>query len=1446
MKVAKNQQMKVLESSPKYKVLDTPDKRARNNLYIEYEIKYATTQNGSATKGHKECIYYEISRCGDGILDTNYDEICDPADPNQVGWWNGWCNDSCQPVTKVEEPECNSDYNGQTVTELVWWDYLCNKWTITWFKYNELTHTWTWRCENSEGKWVNCSANKPYDWTLLIDKSLVWSKEIKNTWDLITWNIRVTATWWDVTDFVVTDHLPSILWYSGYEITHNPWLTVSTPTLTWDDVIWDVKWTLKAWEYLEIRLTTYAKEMPRVDFTNVACVRENPNDPEKCDQVDIPVDWTLLIDKSLVWSKEIKNTWDLITWNIRVTATWWDVTDFVVTDHLPSILWYSGYEITHNPWLTVSTPTLTWDDVIWDVKWTLKAWEYLEIRLTTYAKEMPRVDFTNVACVRENPNDPEKCDQVDIPVDWTLLIDKTLVWEREVKEVGDLITWNIKVTATWWNVTDFIVIDHLPRVLDYVSYSIVNNPWLTVSEPVVSWKNIEWDVKWTLQEWKSLEISVVTSVTEMPKIDYENVACVRENPNDPEKCDKEDLPVMKVRIVKTFTDGTKVKTVGIWDTIAYKVSFGNSGTASASITSLKDFLPKNVSYVSSEIFINGQSVHSEVVSWSEIINSGTRVDGVYIDIYSWITLNPWDNGYIILTWKVLSDNQDSRTNFACIYVNDEKIDCDDARHDITTTLACTAPVIDTKSFTKAGWTTNVVCKTAPAWEKANSIELDCGNGTTYTWSNISELSWSCTYPANSSSSSRSYSVVCKVNGDTADNCKWTVSVAGGWNPPSGEDPHCKAPEIVNSWDYIKEVTCKTDNGDDYLIWVTCFDEDTIHISSWKVSSFTYACKYDKAGNYNIQCYVPKYKNADTVTKDDTKPNQCGTWAQVSYLCKSVKVNPESGTSKTRQVTCETTLPANEVESIAIYCNYDNDKNTAAKTGSKVSSLTWECTYSSNWTYKVQCVVNWKVENSCEATAKKTSGWGGWWWGGRKETVYVTGMSCFNVNAWNVSIEKWEILPFYWNIEKLSESVKEWIYVEYDTWTYKYGNNNYNSMYGKSCNEKETIALNSMLCSFKITNWDWKIVSSWTYPCLSDEAKNIANKPLIERWINWMEDKYGVNSKWEKVVWSLDPYGKPMWNLWYVFRSNIQYITGFASNETTLWEYKITLTQVDYLYCDEDKKWEKWEPYKSVCESNFMVSDSYTVQKTPSGNLTASTEKLSNYVYMDWTSTFKASELLNAISATDYKANKEIEGAMDKFIKKYEKLAVEVKSNSFNWKNLTVKKVPWKNIYFISWDEIGFSGGKNAKITKPFTIVQTNPGKTITIDGDLQYNMMLLTRWDIVFKWNCTSDQEVKWIFYSERNILRAWVWKNKDINSSVWCTNWWLHVKWVLIWGGRNNLMDKSRSNLNGWFGTYWNKKSIVMNWASVLIEYSPSVFTKSTMPPGAEDFTTALTVYKN
>ena len=127
--------------------------------------------------------------------------------------------------------------------------------------------------------------------------------------------------------------------------------------------------------------------------------------------------------------------------------------------------------------------------------------------------------------------------------------------------------------------------------------------------------------------------------------------------------------------------------------------------------------------------------------------------------------------------------------------------------------------------------------------------------------------------------------------------------------------------------------------------------------------------------------------------------------------------------------------------------------------------------------------------------------------------------------------------------------------------------------------------------------------------------------------------------------------------------------------------------------------------------------------------------------------------------------------------------------------------------------------------------------------------MLLTRWTITFSWDCNSDQRVKWIFYAENWLIREWVWHNTELDNSVWCDKWWLQVKWVLIWSGLNNLMIRSRSHLEGWFENGKegpNARNMIMNWASVLIEYSPSVFTRSTMPPGAEEFTTALSIYKN
>ena len=81
--------MKIIDSTPKDQIKNCPSKRSYENLYIEYIVTTAgENPNGQELPNaklstHKECVYYDVSRCGDGVLDTDY-ETCDPADTSHT------------------------------------------------------------------------------------------------------------------------------------------------------------------------------------------------------------------------------------------------------------------------------------------------------------------------------------------------------------------------------------------------------------------------------------------------------------------------------------------------------------------------------------------------------------------------------------------------------------------------------------------------------------------------------------------------------------------------------------------------------------------------------------------------------------------------------------------------------------------------------------------------------------------------------------------------------------------------------------------------------------------------------------------------------------------------------------------------------------------------------------------------------------------------------------------------------------------------------------------------------------------------------------------------------------------------------------------------------------------------------------------------------------------
>lgn len=84
---------------------------------------YDSDDNLSTSSNNRaivECQQNVLRWCGDGILEKKYGEQCDPKDPKKEGWGNGGCDTSCKPITTVvEQPKCNSQYNGQTLENLV-------------------------------------------------------------------------------------------------------------------------------------------------------------------------------------------------------------------------------------------------------------------------------------------------------------------------------------------------------------------------------------------------------------------------------------------------------------------------------------------------------------------------------------------------------------------------------------------------------------------------------------------------------------------------------------------------------------------------------------------------------------------------------------------------------------------------------------------------------------------------------------------------------------------------------------------------------------------------------------------------------------------------------------------------------------------------------------------------------------------------------------------------------------------------------------------------------------------------------------------------------------------------------------------------------------------------------------------------------------------------------
>ncbi len=321
------------------------------------------------------------------------------------------------------------------------------------------------------------------------------------------------------------------------------------------------------------------------------------------------------------------------------------------------------------------------------------------------------------------------------------------------------------------------------------------------------------------------------------------------------------------------------------------------------------------------------------------------------------------------------------------------------------------------------------------------------------------------------------------------------------------------------------------------------------------------------------------------------------------------------------------------------------------------------------------------------------------------------------------------------------------------------------------------------------------------------------------------------------------------------------------------EYKLVLEKVEYKYCDtNDWSWKKWERFGAVCEVDFAITRPYMMQISTFGvNPIATNNKkfLDDFLDMAGKQLLDKTDLSSTINIdnNDYAVETDVKSKFDEFKNKYEKLAVELKTDfKINGKTLKaifgsnitqVKKVPNQSIYFIKW--------KGTLVLKQENIQNFTSAYTIVVewmDVEIEWNVlqyaMVVTDKKMSFKdaWEDSKKrcvkwwQVVQWIYVALSWFNAGELLRNTDENEYR-CAWGWLHVKWVLIWDGIENVMNSRRSQLNSRFtvtntstqAVLRQRRQKIIEWAAVLIEYSPDLW--KTLPPWAEIFTESLEVYR-
>ena len=490
--------------------------------------------------------------------------------------------------------------------------------------------------------------------------------------------------------------------------------------------------------------------------------------------------------------------------------------------------------------------------------------------------------------------------------------------------------------------------------------------------------------------------------------------------------------------------------------------------------------------------------------------------------------------------------------------------------------------------------------------------------------------------------------------------------------------------------------------------------------------------------------------------------------------------------------------------------------------------------------------------------------------------------CFNLQNGSISIMKWEVLPFYWNLDGMAGKAT---IQEKKDWLTKHYAENTNS---ENIDENPKIDISRMYCTFVVYGPRMTPVYNFTAPCFNPNGWNNSvdgrTYESIKEYINqnrvggWLGGSHLVNKgKVRNVFDSLDNQGQ--YPVLFPVSSKLL-ITNFGKSSSwfynsqgtskelpllnekpsiqTFGEYKVALESIEYYLVSKvnNKLQEHKKTFNDrICEVDFAVTDHYMIQRSPYGIGNKSTTNLDKYMLMNGNSFMGTYFPNTSIHSDAYQTPSSMKSLFTTFKNKYAKLAKPVKEKE------GLSKVPGKSIYLVSGEKINLKS-LISDYSKPFTLIATNPGANITINGDLDTNAMIMTQGTITFDGSVSCNggerksghagQIVKGIFYAgngfvsinDRNLKNIF----ENLSKRERCNYGNLHIKGVAI-GDLSKVVSARRSELYTWFqgngggkdGEEKVKK--IINGASVLVDYNPTL--RGNLPPGANEFNKALAVYR-